>query len=518
MGTASTESDGPRGPPTAGLNRDPLPMDSAGKLPVPRWLDAKLRRIAQGDRPRVLDLFSGAGGISLGFHREGCHILAAVEMDPLAARSHALNFHNQSPEQFALHARSRDITKLEPEELAEQIGLGPVEDAVDILVGGPPCQAYARVGRAKLREIAAHPQAFKVDPRGNLYLRYISYVEAFKPLALLIENVPDILHYAHHNVIEEIREALDALGYEGKYSLINSAFHGIPQMRDRVFFLAYRKELRVQVEFPKATHHMKLPPGYAGTRAVALKYVDLLGGAGYVRPDLGDESLPFAVTADEAIGDLPPIMGDSVKRGARRLNDPVPYRSGEGHSEYADRMRRWPGFESSGTVKDHAIRYLPRDLATFREMRPGAEYPEAHATAVRIADREATIMGLAKGSSRYRDLFNNIVPPYDITKFPNRWWKLRPDYPVRTLMAHIGKDTYSHIHYDSHQARTISVREAARLQSFPDGFVFAGTMNPAFRQIGNAVPPLLISAIAEIMCQSLADAGWRRYADHDRAA
>ncbi len=85
-------------------------------------------------------------------------------------------------------------------------------------------------------------------------------------------------------------------------------------------------------------------------------------------------------------------------------------------------------------------------------------------------------------------------------------------------MAHIGKDTYSHIHYDSHQARTISVREAARLQSFPDGFVFAGTMNPAFRQIGNAVPPLLISAIAEIMCLSLADAGWRRYADHNRAA
>jgi DNA (cytosine-5)-methyltransferase 1 len=77
------------------------------------------------------------------------------------------------------------------------------------------------------------------------------------------------------------------------------------------------------------------------------------------------------------------------------------------------------------------------------------------------------------------------------------------DQPARTLMAHLGKDSYSHIHYDSRQARTISVREAARLQSFPDGFVFCGTMNPAFRQIGNAVPPLLAKAVATKMMQTL---------------
>jgi DNA (cytosine-5)-methyltransferase 1 len=86
--------------------------------------------------------------------------------------------------------------------------------------------------------------------------------------------------------------------------------------------------------------------------------------------------------------------------------------------------------------------------------------------------------------------------PYDPNKFPNKWWKLRPDAPVRTLMAHLGKDSYSHIHFDSEQARPITVREAARLQSFPDGFVFKGSMNPAFKQIGNAVPPLFAYAIA----------------------
>ena len=102
-----------------------------------------------------------------------------------------------------------------------------------------------------------------------------------------------------------------------------------------------------------------------------------------------------------------------------------------------------------------------------------------------------------------------MVPPYKLGSFPNRWWKLRADFPARTLMAHIGKDTYSHIHWDSAQARTISVREAARLQGFPDGFRFCGTMNPAFRQVGNAVPPLMAAAIGEIMRDTLTEAAMR---------
>jgi DNA (cytosine-5)-methyltransferase 1 len=390
---------------------------------------------------------------------------------------------------------ARDITRLEPDEL----GL----DAVDVLVGGPPCQAYARVGRAKLREVADHPAAFKVDPRGNLYLRYLAWVKALRPLALLVENVPDILHYGHHNVVEEMVDALDGLGYDARYSLINSAFHGCPQMRDRVFLIAYRKELGVTVRFPAATRFMRLPRGYAGTRAVALKYVDLFGGAGYVAADPGDAGLPGPVTAREAIGDLSPIQGDSVRRGARRFAELLRYSAADDFSAYATMMRRWPGFPSGEGVYDHVIRALPRDVPIFRAMRPGAEYPEAHATALGLAAREADRCGMREGSKAYQELFARMVPPYDVSKFPNRWWKLEPDQPVRTLMAHIGKDTYSHIHWDSDQARTISVREAARLQGFPDGFVFEGTMNPAFRQIGNAVPPLMAAAIAAVMLETL---------------
>ena len=96
-----------------------------------------------------------------------------------------------------------------------------------------------------------------------------------------------------------------------------------------------------------------------------------------------------------------------------------------------------------------------------------------------------------------------MVPPYDPEKFPNKWWKLHPEKPSRTLTAHMGKDTYSHIHYDGRQRRTVSVREAARLQSFPDGFHFAGAMNAAFRQIGNAIPPLLALAVAGAIKEQL---------------
>ena len=89
-----------------------------------------------------------------------------------------------------------------------------------------------------------------------------------------------------------------------------------------------------------------------------------------------------------------------------------------------------------------------------------------------------------------------MVPPYAADKFVDKWRKMAPGEPARTLTAHLGKDSYTHIHYDDDQARTISVREAARLQSFPDGFRFVGAMNAAFRQIGNAVPPLLARALA----------------------
>jgi DNA (cytosine-5)-methyltransferase 1 len=213
-----------------------------------------------------------------------------------------------------------------------------------------------------------------------------------------------------------------------------------------------------------------------------------------------------AVTAEDAISDLPPItlhLEGKLKRGARRFDEPIPYPAQGQLSAYAELMRKWPGFEAPPSLRDHVIRYLPRDYQIFKRMNPGDQYPEAHKHALGLFEEAVAAHSnghsIRPGSDQYEKLFHEIVPPYDAGKFPNKWRKMERDKPARTLMAHLGKDGYSHIHYDSQQARTISVREAARLQSFPDGFVFDGTMNPAFRQIGNAVPPLLAKAIATEM-------------------
>jgi DNA (cytosine-5)-methyltransferase 1 len=352
--------------------------------------------------------------------------------------------------------------------------------------------------------VAEHPEAFKVDPRGNLYLRYLHFVIQSKPIAVLVENVPDVLNYGGHNVMGEIAEVLSDLGYNARYTLVNTAFHGVPQMRDRVFLIALHKQLGVDVSFPTASRHLVLPSGYGGTRAVALKNIDQTVAGAFEEADHSVIGLPGPVTAQEAIGDLPKItlhLEGKLKRGARRFDDPIPYPATNDISDYAAIMRQWPGFEApKGGLLDHVIRYLPRDADIFRDMPCGGEYPAAHATAVRLFEKRVSLVETQHKrrltEAERQGLYESMVPPYPVHNFPNRWWKLRPDRPSRTLLAHIGKDTYSHIHYDSDQARVISVREAARLQSFPDGFIFKGTMNPAYRQIGNAVPPLMARRLA----------------------
>jgi DNA (cytosine-5)-methyltransferase 1 len=356
------------------------------------------------------------------------------------------------------------------------------------------------------------------DPRARLYLEYLRYVEAFKPLAILMENVPDALNHGGENIAEQTCQVLEEKGYVARYTLLNAAFYGVPQMRERMFLIGYRRELDSEVTFPQPTHWVDLPPGYEGSRSVALK---LLSGAGlqveafdYVEPPEAKPDLPPAVTAEQAIGDLPRIdarallRSGELKRGARRFDQPMPYGRSRRVRDYACLMRTWPGFEAPEKLTDHVIRYLPRDYELFARLNPGDQYPEAWQHALdMLAERLATLHASGKeireGSAEYRRLRDSIVPPYDATKFPNKWRKMWRDQPARTLMAHLGKDSYSHIHYDSSQARTISVREAARLQSFPDGFMFCGTMNPAFRQIGNAVPPLMAGALAQQIMKEL---------------
>lgn len=495
-------------------------------------IGAKLKRLEKGYKPRVLDLFAGCGGISLGFHSAGFEMVGAIEIDKAAAKSHAMNFHrNVTTTLFDVHAKARDITAIEPEELMSEYGLsGSAAAQIDVIVGGPPCQAFARVGRAKLREVAEHPEAFLQDPRSNLYLRYLDYVRALKPIALLMENVPDVLNFGGHNVAEEVCEVLEDLGYEPRYTLLNAVYYGVPEMRERMFLVAYRKELKAKCWHPEPTHWIDLPQGYHGTRQVALQTIrtDLFEEHRYYAdpPESHPDRAIPAVTAEQALSDMPKIDDESELKqgkGPRRFDRLVRY-PGPPRTEYQRLMRQWPGFESMEGVHDHVIRYLPRDYKIFARMQPGDQYPEAHQLALRMFEERLLEIERKEGrrprpgTKRYEKEMADYVPPYDPDKFPNKWRKMEADMPARTLMAHLGKDSYSHIHYDSAQARTISVREAARLQSFPDGFVFEGPMNPAFKQVGNAVPPLMAKAIADMMMKQIEKVRGNEKEDRVKAA
>jgi DNA (cytosine-5)-methyltransferase 1 len=447
----------------------------------------------------VLDLFAGCGGLSLGFRTAGFDVIGGVELDPVAAATHGANFHPDSP----AHAQPRSVAQ-DPIETLREFGWKRL-DRVDVLVGGPPCQAFARIGRAKLRAESARKsgpadhRAWLQDPRVGLYANYLEFVDALRPSALLMENVPDVLNHGGVNHAEAVCEELERHGYEVAYTLLNAVHFGVPQMRERMFLIGLRKDLRTgPVTFPTPTHSHSLPPGYALTRACALASDTAHHYAEAVKCDDGTP----ATTAEQALADLPSLparellQSGVLRRGARALDMGIPYARSP-HSAYAWLMRNWPGLRGD-EVTAHVIRWLPRDYPIFARMKPGDQYPQAFKLAESMLDREVKKLSPGHRLDRrvLQELRALIVPPYDATKFPNKWRKMEPDAPARTLMAHLGKDSYSHIHYDSQQARTISVREAARLQSFPDGFQLCGSMNAGFRQVGNAVPPLLAYALA----------------------
>lgn len=496
-------------------------------LPDPQQIrQRKLSRLQRGSRPRVLEICSGCGGLSLGLSAAGFELVAHVEMDNNAAESYWLNF-GAGKEPSDPWVVARDMEKCTAGDLVTDLGLETsAAESFDILAAGLPCQAFARIGRSKLREISGGVEdAFQHDPRAALYRRFLGYVDDTQPLAIIIENVPDILNFGGHNVPEEICEALESAGYRTAYTILNAAYYGVPQVRERLFILALAGELNIDPVFPEPTHFLELPRGYESSRRVALKHVDA-SSIRFHDIHVPARDLPRAVGTREALDDLPRItehMRSPKIIRRRHLDEKLPYREPRaGLSPYAELMRTWDGFETGDDASGHVVRLTPRDFPIFRGMAHGADYPQARRLAERMFNEELERRGLPQhlqSAKAYIELRQQMVPPYDPTKFPNKWWKMDPRQPSRTLTAHMGKDTYSHIHYDSRQSRTVSVREAARLQSFPDGFRFAGAMNAAFRQIGNAVPPLLGLAVARSLKKQLQEASAHsERSDHRQAA
>ena len=458
----------------------------------------------------VLDLFSGCGGLSLGFLKAGFRIVGGIEHDSHAANMYARNiFRDLSEEVQLVHARPRDITAWSPKHLfPEMLGIADPRGSVEVVIGGPPCQPFARIGRAKLRQTLNDDQAYLKDTRADLHLSFLSYVEAIRPKVVLMENVPEIMNFGSINVAAEIAVTLEGIGYQPRYTLLNSANFGVPQSRLRFFLMAFRNDLRQVPSFPAQTHRFHSYNGKSSHPAGHQLRFEQIGDSDpntfHAKMQGFPHNSPPAVTVGESIRDMPRIFTSEIKDPSlvRDFSRVQRYRPGR-PSSYASIMRSWPDFETDGFVHGHVIRYLPRDHEIFRRMKAGDQYPRAHSVAMEVFDEliaeQYKLYGSVPdpGTREYEGLLREVVPPYSTEKFPNKWQKLDENRPSHTITAHLGKDTYSHIHYDSKQGRVISVREAARLQSFPDGFQFPSAMSHAFRQIGNAVPPLLAFELAK---------------------
>jgi len=453
-----------------------------------------------------MDLFAGCGGLSLGFHRAGFRCISAIEKDENARKSHELNFSPlASKGEYAVYD---DITSVSPEKAIFHLNpLSPdLESSVDVIIGGPPCQAFSRLGRAALWDLAGKKYAHGEDERATMYHYFLSYVDQLKPLAFVMENVREMGKFVGRNIAEEISVTADSLGYEVRYSLLNAVWFGVPQMRERLFLIGIRKEFSTIPSFPSITHEFDLPGGYSTARAGRGHQQVLDPMDHYVDHHRKKRIILPAVTAEEAFADLPSItehLKRIQKKGPGNVDKVDCYAAPDDSNRFVYQMRNWPDFEASEHYfTGHIIRNTPRDWELFRRMPHGAMYPEALEIAHQIFEERLEKLSREKGreikesSREWKELYKNTVPPYKVHRYPNKFRKMWPDQPARTVPAHIGKDSYSHIHFDSDQARGISLREAARLQSFPDGFKFSGSMNSQLAQIGNAVPPLMAYAVA----------------------
>lgn len=385
------------------------------ETPDPDDIDAVRAWVANTAGPTAVDLFCGAGGLSLGLHDAGFSVLVGADADAASVETHSANLGSlgyvgdlSDSRAFLKRMRKWGIRR------------------VDLLAGGVPCQPFSRAGRSKIRNLVGQGLRPTLDPRAGLWRPFMDIVRGLRPRAVLIENVPDLTAWNDGAVLAGICDSLSDLGYRADAMLLNAFDYGVPQHRSRLVIVATRPAV-----------------AYAWPEKTALH------------------------TVKDAIGDLP--VAPPAQREER-----LPY-EGPTSSWLQQRLRGGVGEDQAGWVFDHITRDVRSDDA------------EAYA----LLTEGQTYADLPERLQRYRsDIFDD--------KYKRLSWKGLS----RSITAHIAKDGYWYIHPD--QDRTLSVREAARIQTFPDWFRFAGRPSERYRQIGNAVPPLLAEAVGRPLAQALA--------------
>jgi DNA (cytosine-5)-methyltransferase 1 len=395
-----------------------------------------------------IDLFAGAGGLSEGFIRAGFKPVAHVEMnkdacDTLKTRTafHFLKENNRVDEYYDYlkgKISREDFWKKIPNKLIQSVinteisfdtiptifdkidsQLGKTE--VDLVIGGPPCQAYSVAGRAR--------KNMSEDPRNHLYLHYVDFLKRYNPKMFVFENVPGILSASNGIYLEKIFTAVREAGYELDKSVLNAKNFGVLQDRKRVIIIGWKKELN-------------------------LKY-----------PTFDNKEFNYEILKD-LFSDLPKI------------------KSGEGVwnvSKYTKKTTQY--LEISGIR--NGIDFTTQHISRFNNENDLEIYKIAVEKWVNENKR-----------LQYKELPTRLIKHNNTETFSNRFQVVNHKGVSHTIVAHICADGHYYIHPDIEQNRSITVREAARIQSFPDDYFFESSRTAAFKQIGNAVPVLLGEGIA----------------------
>ena len=433
--------------------------------------------------PEVIDLFSGCGGLALGFQSAGFDITHGIELMPEALQTLSSNLHWR----FGKDSKHicGDITQMTGEVFKKKI-----KKAGCIVIGGPPCQAYSSAGRAKLKSLGADRINTK-DKRGYLFQDFLRFVFDLDARAVVMENVPEATNFGGRNIPQEVADILEANGYNVNWTVLTSSDFGVPQIRERVILVGVKKDEDIEFEFPWPTHYNQAEK--KSKSSIRTRGFDNFKN--YIVPKGYDKAKKKWVTVGDAFSDLPILFPDEhAKYNLWPIGSYLPYRC-DPQNDYQRLMRDWYG-TTRDSLNGHCFRKTLRDFPIFSRMKQGDNFVEASKIADEIFEEACRTRGitLELNPEAYKKLKQEIVPPYDRDSFLTKWQRLCLDKPSHTLVAHLSVDTYSHIH--PVEPRGISVREAARLQSFPDDFSFDCSMGDAYKQIGNAVPPLMAKAIA----------------------
>ena len=348
----------------------------------------------------VLDLFSGCGGISLGFKLAGFNISGGVDIDPDSIKTFKKNF----PKSKAI---CESLLKYSDDKILKDFG----EKEIDVVVGGPPCQGFSSANRWNKEN---------EDPRNKLFFEYLRFVELLKPKAVVIENVRGILTRDKGFAKNRIEKLLIDLGYNVNCKVLNASDYGVPQNRLRAFFVAIRIDYNDTFDFEQLNQKSK-------------------------------------VTVKEAIGEL----YDLDKNPKNKLTT-------KPQNKYLKYLRK-----ENQEIHNHEIKY-PAQLTQER------------------------ISHVPQGGN-WANIPIELFPNKRTNRHSSAFKRLDEKACSVTIDTGNAHSNYFHPLYN----RIPSVREAARIQSFKDDFILEGSRTSQYRQVGNAVPPLLAKAVADELLKYL---------------